>query len=393
MPTPSYGPLEEADHEPLAEILGSSYAFPPEDVPEWFERAGKDNVRVLREGATPVAGLFQIPMGQYFAGASVPMIGIAGVGVALERRGANVAKTMMQACVQEIASRGVALSTLFASTQTLYRGVGYERAGKSSEYSIPIVGMETVVSADGLEPRRLGPDDAPRVERLHNGFACEIHGQLDRGPYIWSRVYAPRGRKVRGYGFFAGDELEAYIYFSQRSEPSSMLHDLWATDLCSRTARGYAAIFRFVSAQRSVAEHLQFYQVPSVPFLSLLKESRYHEEAEADWMLRVCDVRAALETRGYATLHRATVTLRLRDELVAANDGDWTLSLEDGRPRVERGGAGDAAMDIRTFAQLYAGYASAAVLARLGRIEASTATCKVLDAIFAGPIPAMSNRF
>ncbi|NUP09915.1 MAG: GNAT family N-acetyltransferase [Polyangiaceae bacterium] len=389
-----YGPIETGDDEQVGEILGAAFAFPPEEAGEWIARSGRENARVVHDGSTPVAAHLQIPMGHFFGGRPVSAVGIAGVGVALEARGGHIAKAMMRSCIQELANRKVALSSLYASTQTLYRRVGYELAGKTTELSIRLDRIETTVSADGLTIRRLGEDDKPRIEDLYRSTAPETNGALDRGPYIWRRVYEPRGKKVRGFGFFDGDRLEAYLYVAQhRSDPSSPRHDLWATDFRATTARGYAAIFAFARRQRSVADELGLYSVPSAPYLSLLTERCYDETCGEDWLVRVCDVEAALTARGYSAFTTASVSFRLQDEIVAANDGVWTLSLERGKARIARGGTPAASLDVRAFAQLYTGYATAAALARMGLIDGSREAALALDAIFTAPMPAMADRF
>lgn len=390
----SYGPFEDADESSLADVLGTAFGFPPEDAGPWFERTGKENVRVVRHDGRAVAGLLQIPMGHFFQGSSVPTIGIAGVGVALEARAKNIGKELMQSCVREIAERKIALSTLYPATQTLYRSAGYERAGKSAEYSIPMSNLEVTVAAEGLEARLLGEEDQPALAELYSEVAREHHGALDRGPYIWSRVWAPRGRKVRGYGFYEGDRLEAYTYLSQhRPDAFSFLFNLWATDIIARSARGYASILSFCRSQRSVAENLEFRHLPSAPFLSLLKENRYDEKSEMDWMIRVTHVESALEGRGYPEGLSLTVAISIIDELVSDNHGTFTLTVRDGRGHVERGGQPEATLGVRALAQLYTGYSPCSTLSRLGLVEADPKALRKLDAIFGSPTPAVMEMF
>lgn len=392
-----YGPFLEGDEPELSEVLGSAFAFPVADAPEWFERSGRQNIRVVREGERPIAGLIQIPMGHFLAGRSVRTTGIAGVGVAMDRRAANVGRLLMRENIREIAAQGVALSTLYPATQTLYRAVGYERAGRSSEYALPVANLDTVRSfPEELSCRRLSDDDLPAVQALYAEVHREIHGSLDRGPYVWSRVSKPRGRSPRGFGFFDGDRLEAYAYLAQaRDDAFSLLHNLWATDLCARGPRGWAAIFKFCKSQRSMVDKLEFRQVPAAPFLSLLKENRFDEKSEIDWMVRVTDVGAAVRERGYPEAVRTQLRLALTDADVEANTGTWSLDIADGRASAERAsGVADATMDIRTFAQLYMGYMPATVLARLELLQPrDAASLHRLEAVFASPMPACADMF
>lgn len=389
-----YEPFREGDEPVLGEILGTAFGFPPADVGEWFDRSGRENVRVLRDGSVPVAALVQIPMGHFFGGRSVPTVGVAGVGVALERRSEQLGKRLMQEHVREVADQGVPLSSLYPATQTLYRRAGYERAGKSSHVTIVLDHLEMDARAEGLTTRVLTEADMASVKEVYSEVAQELDGHLDRGPYVWSRVVRPRGRSVRGYGFFDGDRLEAYAYIGQsRPDPLSYRMNIFATDICSRSPRGYAAIFGLIRAQRSIAKELELRQAPNAPFLTLLSENRYTAEAEVDWMVRLTDVEAALQQRGYPRSVDATFSIRVVDDLVARNQDSFTVRVGDGTAEVQRGGSAPVRAHVRAFAPLYTGYQRATVLARLGLLEGDPAEIAAMDAVFAGPTPSMPDMF
>lgn len=389
-----YDSLREGDEAELSEVLAGSFGFPASEAPDWFDRAGRDNLRLLRDGATPVAGLMHIPMGQFFLGRSVPIMGIAGVGVALHMRDRQLGKTLMLECLREIAEQGLGVSTLYPATQTLYRSVGYERAGMSSELCVPIREWQSSVPADGLEVRPLIDDDAEAVQGLYREIAQEKHGYLDRGPYVWGRVRQPRKRHTRGFGFFDGQTLEAYVYMSQtQREALANLHDLWLSDLAATSARGYAAIFKFLRAQRSVVENVEFRAGLNAPFLSLLRENSFDHKCEIDWMVRVTRVEVALEQRGYPEHVRGAVSFKLRDAIIPRNEGLWSVAVSEGRAHVERGGRGEVSLDISQLAPMYTGYLPATTLRRLGMIECEARTAQLLDEIFRSPMPTICDMF
>src|SRR5688500_12334263 len=110
----TYGPSDPSHDVPaMGRIMGHAFAFSPEDFPAWHEQAGPGNFRVVRDGAGTILGnLVLIPMGQFFGGRSVPMTGVAGVGVATEARGRGVATVLMREAMREIRDSGVPISTL-----------------------------------------------------------------------------------------------------------------------------------------------------------------------------------------------------------------------------------------------------------------------------------------
>ncbi len=111
------------------------------------------------------------------------------------------------------------------------------------------------------------------------------------------------------------------------------------------------------------------------------------------WMLRLVDVRAALEARGYPPGLTARLELEVDDDLLAGNRGRITLEVADGRGSVSDGGAGALKAHVRGLAPLYSGHLDAAALAAIGLVDGSAGALATASAIFAGPAPWMMEIF
>src|SRR5262245_39242943 len=221
-----YGPPQgERELAAFAEIASARFDILVEDTRAWFERGDTRNLRLQRQGDAVAAGLLLVPMGQWFGGRSVPMTGIAGVGVPAERRGQGAALSLVRAALAELRAGGVALSTLYPATTTLYRRAGFETAG--GRYAIELRLLELRSRHElreragdrALVARRSTPADEPAIAEIAAEVARHGAGQLDRGPYIWRRVRQPRGRIVRDFVLEGADGLEGYAYLSQREVP------------------------------------------------------------------------------------------------------------------------------------------------------------------------------
>ncbi len=388
-----YAPMEEADLDAVAELEAAAFAFPASEAGEWFARAGHESLRVWREGERVAAALMLVPMGQFFGGLPVSTMGIAGVAVALDLRQQKLGQRMMKAALIEAHERGFALSTLYPATRTLYRSVGYELGGKSVALALHSSRLELCARHEPLEVRPITPEIEPLCEALYRERAAMLAGYLDRGPYMWNRVRRPRKGIVRGFAFFDGDALLAYTYFSQESLASGHDYDAVVTDFVANSARGYAALFHFYWSQRSVLDTVRMKAGASAPFLSLLREPRHDEEPNIDWMLRIVDLPGALAARGYPTRAELDVAIEVRDDVISANNGSWQLSLREGRVTAERGGHPRVSLDIRALAPIFAGYYSASEAAVLADIQGERSDIALLDAMFAGPMPGMSDMF
>jgi len=162
------------------------------------------------------------------------MLGIAGVAVAPEHRGGGNAKQMMRKAMIEAANEGWPLAGLYASTHTLYRGVGFEHAGHRFQYTLPIVRID-VRDAPGAVVA-ITDADMPRVHACYARFAATCNGALDRGPYIWNRVRKHREETFQGFAIEnPAHEIDGYFFLAQRRRADGR-QDLSLSDFAFTTA-------------------------------------------------------------------------------------------------------------------------------------------------------------
>lgn len=381
----------DAERVALADLLSHAFAFPAAEAPVWFERAGHDHVLAWREGDGLVGGLITIPMGQYFGGVSVPMEGVAGVGVAPEHRANGAATRMMQALVRDMRARGVALSTLYPATVPLYQRAGYERAGGR---------WRTAVRPQELPTRH---DPALRVVTLPSvgegetlalyEAHCRLrNGPLDRGPYLWSRIQSPVRMVVRRMGVEGPDGLEGYVVVSHAAKDG---HDteVHVVDAVAGTPRAAEAILATLGAYRSLAQEVRWHGGPHDTLTQRLRDRRHAVTLTDFWMLRLVDIPRALALRGYNPFVKAAVTFVVRDEVVPENEGAWRVAVEGGRVEVTKSDEGGVALDVRALATLYTGFRTAEALAADGLAAGDVRDLAAATALFAGATPALAEHF
>src|ERR1043166_7061219 len=98
-----YGPIGESDVATIVRLYHHAFASTPDAEQKWIRPAGLENFRGVRESEKqhPCACLLRIPMGQYFGGRRVSILGIAGVATAPEARGQGLGKWMMGRAMAE----------------------------------------------------------------------------------------------------------------------------------------------------------------------------------------------------------------------------------------------------------------------------------------------------
>lgn len=373
-----------------AEILSQSLQFPPLREFDWVGRAGPENIRVIRRCGEVIGGLVLLKMGQWFGGRSVPMVGINAVAIAPHERAGGAGTALMQAAVQELHEHGVALSALYPATQPVYRNVGYEQAGVRLRYRLATAVIDT--RRRDLPVRLAQPDDREAIRRLYNERARHANGTLDRGEWSWRRIFSPRKGTPYGYVVEEAGAVCAYVFFLHETR-RTMHYDLDLLDVAARTREGALRLLTLFADHRSMARFITWHGGSADPLAALLSEQRARPRRSIDWMLRIVDLRAALESRGYPAGLRAELHLDVHDDVLPANAGKWHMQVADGQATVRAGGSGGLRADIRGLAALFTGHRTAHDLKLIGQLEGDDETLATATAVFAGPAPWMSDMF
>ena len=109
-------------------------------------------------------------------------------------------------------------------------------------------------------------------------------------------------------------------------------------------------------------------------------------------MLRLVNVKKALEDRGYPQGVSGRLELEIFDPLLSENAGRWIVEVAEGRAVAKPGGEGHLQLSIDSLAPLYSGFLSAKQLSAAGRMAGTPAQIAVADEIFKGE-PRLSDFF
>ena len=403
----SIGPVKsKKELAALLDILSATFGFSREQGDQYSRIVGVKNYRIAREAKEVIGGCALLPLGQYFGGVSVPMIGIAAVGIAPEHRGKRTATMLMQTALREMRERDIPISTLYPATLPVYRSVGYEHAGYRFDIHVPAKALIFKKREEGLEVRPIAPRDEDTVRELYRRRAMHCNGNLERSDFIWHRVKRPRGQAATGYLVIdpATNRAEGYAYYVQRE--SGMPHDiahspysLHLTDFVAQTPAAGRTLWQFLANHRSMIHEIVYQGTPDDPMLKLLPDRLYSARLLDHWMLRIVNVKEALLARGYPGAIAAEVHVDVHDELFSENSGRYVLEVLDGRAKVTSGGRGDVTIDIRGLASLYTGHLSPHELLITGQLGVSSrvkrpeSVLAALSSVFGAPAPWLGDMF
>lgn len=394
------------DQDAVTRMISLAFGGTLEGSREWLTKAGEEHLRVVRSGERTVAALLRIPMGAFFGGRSVPLLGVAGVAVAPEERGSGHAAFLMKNLVQSAAEEGWALAGLYASTHRLYRKFGYEHAGHRFSYTVPLVRVDAegpLSSARADDPSlrivTLEDHDDPDIRACYNTFASMYEGMLDRGPYIWSRIRKMREDTYRGFGVRdASGSLRGYLFLCQQRPSPFGRFNVALTDFVFTDEAAGRRLWGFLHDFSMMGEDLTFAGGPTHPALQLLRQQRHKVELKDDWLIRVVDLKRALESRAYSPAINATLELDVTDDVIESNTGAWRVQIASSRASAERVSshpktASPLRVSARGLATIYSGFNTARQARLLGLADGDEQALAMIDSVFARSTPWMSDMY
>ncbi len=358
---------------------------------------GADRFVGAFDGDTLVAICEFHRFGQFFNRRRIPMGGVASVVVSPEARGRGLASRIMAFLIERMRAEGLPISALYPATPALYRSLGYEFAGHWQLYSVPVARLRDVRRPEQGRVRRATAGDLEAIEALRVRLAAERPGALDRGDWAVP-IYRRRFDDLHAYvSLDASGAIDGALFY--RHAPISLStedYDLDVRELFAADAGALSALLWVMASSSSVARDARFRGWPDEPTAWLVPELKPSIAIHMRWMLRLLDVAGALEARGAPPGLTGRVALRVYDALVAENEGDFVLALEDGEVSVAReAGERVVELDVGALSALYSGHTSCAALARAGRLAGGDPArdWALLEAAFAGAAPAMVDDF
>ncbi|MGH3662864.1 MAG: GNAT family N-acetyltransferase [Micromonosporaceae bacterium] len=369
--------LTDADLELALDIRNRAFGVLPDSGQQTWREHNLQAIaerRILgcdQEGRLAATAKIR-PFRQWWHGRSLPMAGVAGVVVAPEARGRGVGRLLMTGLLERIAEQGYPVSALYPATTPLYRGLGWEMAGAQQMVTVPTEALRSLSRA-AVPLTRVGPDDAAKilsvVRRIH--ASARSSGPIDwdgTGVREWLEADEP-------YAYLADDGFLAYHWEGR---------DLEVDELVAGSEATARALWALVGSGSSIAATVRACLGPADPLRWLTSEQAVKPAGENRWMLRLVDVPAALDGRGYPTGVKAELALSIEDPHLPANTGAWRLTVADGVGHAERV-APDPAMTSFSARGLAARYAGApmATLRQAGLAQGGAPEVDaLLDAVF-----------
>ncbi|MFW5653348.1 MAG: GNAT family N-acetyltransferase [Planctomycetota bacterium] len=380
-----YG-VPESHHDLVAyqKIAGHTFGMSDESAERFVAMSERDNLRIIRSAMQPekvAGGLVMVPMGQYFGGRAIPSIGIAAVAVDPAHRAGGAGSKLMSSMLRDIHAAGYPLSALYPATQPIYRRNGYEQAG--TRWHVHLDGLSIEAPRNDHEVTEIDPEDPAqfaRVARIYTTRAELNNGFLDRQDYVWRRVFYHRGTTMRTFTVHppgASDAPDGYLTYRLIDNPAGPASQrMEVIDLHATTIDAAARIAAFLRMHRSMASAIELFIAPQDLMFRVLREQWMQVKLKMMWMLRIVDVRQALEARGYTPGIAASVDVEIYGDTVLPeiNNRRFRMTVEQGRGTVKADtGKGTLRVHINALASLFSSFLTPAQLAAAGELSVDDA--------------------
>jgi predicted acetyltransferase len=352
-----YRPARRTDVERLAELGHLAYRVASvEKRREFYTDHPRFSLRDVRVGELDgqiVASLVLYPLAAWVRGQTVRFTGIGSVAVSPEHRRRGVAETLMKSALREMRQRGDALSMLYPWRGSYYRKFGYGVVEVVHQLAVGAVNLPHAEEARRV--RRLMTPDRGAVEALYDRVAAQGHFALTRSQAWWTRrLWTYPGDWVVYEGRRRG-QIEGYLHYEMDTERGPFRLAMTLSEFVAATPEAHRGLVGHLASLADQVEEIHYAAPADNAWLSILETAQnLRPGAEiatfsdtggvADGaMLRITDVKAALERLPVAAGARGEVALEVEDTILPANARVWRVAARDGRmsvrPDAARGGA------------------------------------------------------
>lgn len=385
-------PATDDDFERIFALTAQGFAVPGSSRERMREDFRPDAYRVAGDRGSILGCLRIMRFSHFWGSRAVPAAGIAGVAVAAEARGRGIGAALMREALRDARAEGLAISSLYPATAPVYRAAGYGFGGVRTRWKVDLTALPVDAS---LRVEPFGDDARAEIDACYEAVGATQNGLVRRDADWWAKRVWRTTSDLPMYRFLVREDgrVTGWIDYQQESKAGTWRFALNCRDLHWLTPGAARALLGVAALHRSTAETMTWHGPATEPLADLLREDAIRNDQRFRWMVRLLDVPAAIEARGYPAGVEATVTVAARDPLLPENEGPWLVEVSGGRAKVAPAAEAEAAGDVASLATLWSGLHRARDIVRTGGLRGTERALDALEAMFTGPIPWLSDFY
>ena len=404
-PALRYRAARRTDVETLVDLSLRAYRVSSaESRRDFFSDHPRFSLRDVRVGELDgevVSSLVLYPLHTFVRGVKLSVTGIGSVAVSPEHRRRGVAEALVRASLREMRQRGDALSLLYAFRSDFYRRYGWGLVETTHMLSVPPTLLPA--SNEARRVRRLRLPDRPLVQALYERWATERgHFALARRPEWWERrLWGYEGEWLvyeRGRG-----QIEGYLHVQVDSGEGPWKLVLTVNEFVAMTPDAHRGLTGHLHALRDQAVEVVMNVPVDAPWPAQLGDAanlrgelklgvvRSTGHLGQGAMLRLLDVKNALEALPVSPQARGELVIDVRDAVLPTNERAWRVHARDGQLTVRAETTRLAAsrdkrprltLDVAVLAMIVSGAVGPVQAAESGLLEDARGGAELVESWF-----------
>lgn len=406
-PALRYRPARRTDVDTLAELALRAYRVSSiEARRDFYTEHPRFSIRDVRVGELEgeiVSTLVLLPLHAWVRGQSLPVTGIGSVAVSPEARRRGVAEALVRATLREMRQRGDAMCLLYAFRSDFYRKFGWSLVERTSMMSV--APTQLPASDEARRVRKALVADRPVVQELFEQHAARTgHFALSRRPEWWEkRLWNYEGDWVVYEGRRRG-QIEGYLQYQVDAGDGPWKLVLTVNEFVASTPAAHRGLWGYLHSLRDQAVEVVC-ALPGDDLWPMVVADAQNLRGELKLgvqrttghlgygaMLRLVDVKAALEAMPVSPHARGEVTIDVQDDVLPQNARAWRVVAREGRlavkpePAARAGGRTKAlprmSVPVDVLASIVAGTLSPVLAADAGMLDDARGAAELVESWF-----------
>ncbi|MCH5287831.1 MAG: GNAT family N-acetyltransferase [Christensenellaceae bacterium] len=313
------------------------YTYCDTDEPkQCTEEELRRRVGVFDEHGTLLSAMIHNSYMARFEGHDVKLLGIGGVVTDPVARGQRSIRRLFETYLPKLREEGYVFSALYPFSHAFYRKFGYELAFEQRVAEISPGNLrDDLCRADEIV-RVLPDQDDQGMRQIYERYIADKHFAIERDDSMWRELRQGTPWEKMKYAYVLKRKGESIAYWIGSVFKGDAGAVLTPDDLAYTCREGREAIFAMLRGMNEVRTIRLF--VPSELEPRWLVSDPYDvsfKSINCGGMLRVMDVEKALTLLAPPPI-AGSVTIQVADELIAENNGCFTVMGDGSALRIIR---------------------------------------------------------
>jgi len=356
--------LNPSHMDELIELWSQSFLLPYKQV-TWVNEKNIRNCIGIFEKNKLVSTLIINPFEVYIRGKLFTLSGIGGVATLPEYRGKNYVHILLKEAIKISKSKDLIFSALYPFSYEFYRLFGWELSGLQKRYRVKLNFIPKFKETEKV--KKIPLSDWNCIKPVYEKYAKNFSGMLKRSDERWENHIF--WTKDLTYLYVYEDiDLEGYVLYQV---VKGSINKINVREIIALNTSVYKGLLGIFSRQSVNIEEVEWIAEINDSLHLILPNPYIHCNIEPTFMLRVIDLKKAIEGMLFLEDIKENIFIEIKDNYAEWNNGVFKLIIQDGKGFLEKENnhKWDISLSINTLSQIISGFISITKAFNLGLVE------------------------